>query len=858
MNIKNIRVGVSAVAAAVLSFSSFAGLTVGTSNDPSAYEVKRADGKVAVVFTNALTSTTFTSNGGCTLLEALLVGGGGAGGGDCGAGGGAGGFVHLEGLSIELSDTLTFTVGAGGTTKGAKTRGYNGGNTTITLGGNDYVALGGGGGGQWGTDSATKDGKPGGCGGGSESSTTAASIQFSTYGYGVGYPGGKGNTNAGGGGGGAGEAGHDYSGSSDGNGGAGAPCSITGTEVFYAGGGGAGAEINKGYTAGCGGKGGGGDGLIAAGEHTAGAGTDGLGGGGGGGGGGGIATGTGGKGGTGCVILLVNPDATSILFADEPTVERDGSDFKVRVRTTETSGTGTIKTIAITSASSVTNLVTETAAADTEYVQTLTGLAADKSYAACFYGVNAKGTETATLAQNCFHNGTLAIEKGSDYHFADLSRPATVLVSRADTYGDLVINYTVNSTGTAGTHYQPLSGTLVIPDGATSATIDIYPVATIPGDCTVTITLADGLYFVNDAAKTATVLLGRKNPARGFAKKIEFTVSYVSGSTLSDFPALVRLSTSAIAKFSYGNFRLPNGGDLRFVTEDGTPLAHEIETWDTSGESLVWVKVPSFAEGQKIIAYYGNPSPWAALPAADVWKTGYLGVWHFDEIADGVTPDATGNGLAMTAKDATTQVVAADGQIGSALVNCAASDSSNGGFVSPAYTEKFSSDAFTISGWINRLGHKLNGYERYFSAKDDTSATYGFVMENSKSQTGFSVRGSSASWRNFTSSADTTVAGWHLYTLVFNDKTVTVYVDGAAVANLDVAKVVHNLGFAVGNNATLNEQAVWGNVDEVRFAKSCLSADWIKAEYDMQSGTNVFTNTGASYAANRGMAIIIR
>jgi glucose-6-phosphate isomerase len=38
---------------------------------------------------------------------------------------------------------------------------------------------------------------------------------------------------------------------------------------------------------------------------------------------------------------------------------------------------------------------------------------------------------------------------------------------------------------------------------------------------------------------------------------------------------------------------------------DGTLLAHEIDTWNPSGESFVWVNVPSLSPITEIKAYWG-------------------------------------------------------------------------------------------------------------------------------------------------------------------------------------------------------------------------------------------------------------
>ena len=71
------------------------------------------------------------------------------------------------------------------------------------------------------------------------------------------------------------------------------------------------------------------------------------------------------------------------------------------------------------------------------------------------------------------------------------------------------------------------------------------------------------------------------------------STSIAQGISLADFPVLVRLST-AIDGFSYSDFQQQDGVDLAFLDARGNVLAHEIDTWNTDGESLVWVKVPAF------------------------------------------------------------------------------------------------------------------------------------------------------------------------------------------------------------------------------------------------------------------------
>ena len=96
-----------------------------------------------------------------------------------------------------------------------------------------------------------------------------------------------------------------------------------------------------------------------------------------------------------------------------------------------------------------------------------------------------------------------------------------------------------------------------------------------------------------------------------YAKKLTMTVNPAAtgygAADVADVPVAVRLS-ERISGFSYADFQSSDGGDLLFTDESGNALAHEIERWDESGESVVWVKMPAFGVGRKLYAYYGGPA----------------------------------------------------------------------------------------------------------------------------------------------------------------------------------------------------------------------------------------------------------
>ena len=65
---------------------------------------------------------------------------------------------------------------------------------------------------------------------------------------------------------------------------------------------------------------------------------------------------------------------------------------------------------------------------------------------------------------------------------------------------------------------------------------------------------------------------------------------------LENFPVLVRLSPQTVDGFYYGTCKAV-GSDVVFVDANGEPLPYQLDTWNPSGESLFWVKLPQPSPG---------------------------------------------------------------------------------------------------------------------------------------------------------------------------------------------------------------------------------------------------------------------
>ena len=171
----------------------------------------------------------------------------------------------------------------------------------------------------------------------------------------------------------------------------------------------------------------------------------------------------------------------------------------------------------------------------------------------------------------------------------------------------------------------------------------------------------------NDSASTALLVWQNAVDSGDYAHRVKITFpGYTRSETLTNFPALVTLGEH-IAGFRYDGFESELGVDLRFTEEDGeTVIAHEVETWNPDGDSVVWARVPELQVGTYIWAYWGNVGMVESATAPTnvtgcvLWLKGDAGV-----LIDGsgnVTNwlDQSGNGGSVSQTNATRQPTLVD------------------------------------------------------------------------------------------------------------------------------------------------------------------------------------------------------
>ena len=358
--------------------------------------------------------------------------------------------------------------------------------------------------------------------------------------------------------------------------------------------------------------------------------------------------------------------------------------------------------------------------------------------------------------------------------------------------------------------------------------------------------------WTNSTAKLALGIQETPVKARfsmfGYCSDIVLS-GYRGKEALRDFPVLVRLSAGHPAGFDYAKCGA-NGENIRFADANGGLIPHEIDVWNPDGESLVWVRVPVLMGRDTVIRLYFDPRPNRTLPSvnpSDVW-TNYLGVWHMDVDDEWGVKESAAYSLNGTVRS---------GEPGSATPEDPSSYSTPDvpGIVGGSFTNTswayvlvpanacFATLSSTISfsAWVRGVGGQgnaaiWNNAQGGTVAQAEYGIEIGFNPNANAPGMAMDIRGSSS----FTTLplATTIVGDWHLLTVVYRGKTVTVYEDDLEGVSPEGAEVINAVKFRSTDNLALGQRIgssacrFIGNLDEMRINTKMESADWVKAEYD--------------------------
>lgn len=311
---------------------------------------------------------------------------------------------------------------------------------------------------------------------------------------------------------------------------------------------------------------------------------------------------------------------------------------------------------------------------------------------------------------------------------------------------------------------------------------------------------------------------------------------YTASGTLDNFPVLVRL-TETVGGFSYDDSST-DGSDIRFALEDGTVLPSEVALWNTKGESLVWVGVPSLSSDASVWLYWGKTHNFPASQTnGSVWTdAGYFAVWHMDESAGATTTADAAGGFFDGTHVGTTP--GQEGKVGRGVLisdggwNDAADRGK--GITTAAYAGK--GDVFTLTSWLKYKSGQNPGTDRLISSKSAHTDESGWEVSFQRySPRRVDIRGSSSTTAigSYDLFPNNWMGSWQHLGVVFNGGNVAVFLNGSyktygtTAALVDTDRVL-----TIGANVGFGEDSFKGTLDEMRLRQGRSTDAWIAAEYN--------------------------
>ena len=339
-----------------------------------------------------------------------------------------------------------------------------------------------------------------------------------------------------------------------------------------------------------------------------------------------------------------------------------------------------------------------------------------------------------------------------------------------------------------------------------------------------------GVVYHTAAPQTKKIVMNTTSGSGGAA---------VSG-TVTKFPVLVRLDRTNF-DFSVVNNA---GSPLGFKKSDGSPLAFEIERWDSlDGLVEIWVLVDTVFGNDSthsITMSWDAAGPTPQSQSSTVFDTtnGFQAVWHLSEAANAGALDATVNAYNGTPNGSpidTTGVIGHakvfNGQTSCFSMSNTASGKLNFPLNGPS----------TISAWVNVA--VLDGNFHCIISKSDRQYA---LQVRSSNQLEFMEFDNVQGWLGVLAPAVTQT--WKYVVGVRNGANQYLYVDGLLADG--TITVNQATGRDVSNDVTIGRISVVtggtgnrffnGKIDEACMANVARSADWIKLCYENQKPGSTF------------------
>lgn len=298
-------------------------------------------------------------------------------------------------------------------------------------------------------------------------------------------------------------------------------------------------------------------------------------------------------------------------------------------------------------------------------------------------------------------------------------------------------------------------------------------------------------------------------------------------STQTDFPMLVSYTDNRLKSVANGgHVRNANGYDIRPYSNStlATVLTFELESYNAStGQVVMWVKIPSLSDGYVIYLSYGEPSISTNGSSTGTWDANYKGVYHLSEGTGVNSADSTSNGNTAVP----TTPVTTTGKIGKGL----SFNGTDGQDLIGA--DLLTSSGLTMSAWI-------------------TPTSANTLITNNGGNTTYSIESGNNmivfSTSNARSAASSITFGTTYFVVATRStgNLINHYINGTLSGTADQSSGTPPAGAtqtSIGANVS-GSSPIASMIDEVRISNSVRSTGWITTEYNNQNAPSTFAVLG--------------
>ena len=289
-------------------------------------------------------------------------------------------------------------------------------------------------------------------------------------------------------------------------------------------------------------------------------------------------------------------------------------------------------------------------------------------------------------------------------------------------------------------------------------------------------------------------------------------------SALTNVQVLVTLNSERIDYSQMAS----DGSDLRFSDPTGIELPYEIQTWNPTGDSIIWLRIPEIpAAGSSvyILMHWGNANAPIAQNSMAVWSNAYDSVWHFEDSNETLLDVASDK----HATDFGTDSV--DGHLGKARDFNGADRIS----ISPVALDCVS-NAVSFSLW--QFGDNIQPQNDYlFYGESPVGREFSVSMPWDDKNVYWDAFGNYDRIYKI-ADAEAWKGQWNHWTFTRDGGNMAIYLNGelwhsgSGKTRTYTALSIFNIGADADGNNNYD-----GIIDEFRIAGTAHSSDWIKAQY---------------------------